>query len=177
MRKWVTTILLIAVFVAGIGFGHYYGERESRTKLEHVISDVVDRYAEETYYLALTNARACVLALDSAMLRFLTKPRTYQLNAFEERYMSCKEHWARAKDSLPSKDPETARALNMSMWEYEQWSHQIEFMLDTYYVVITSVNNGDINTAKQSSIILSRELDESRKYRDRIEHQLYEAWQ
>ena len=125
--------------------------------------------------MAWTNVRACVLAVDSSFMRFLSNPVPEALNEFRSRYEACEQHWELLHKYSPD-DPAEYRNIDDARWMFDNWGDQIDWTLQLQVRTIIALNSGDEAHAVELYKLLLKERVESKKFRDHIEQELFEAW-
>lgn len=173
MRRMLTSLALV-IAIVGIGLGGmFYGQKTADDYWMPKITQATELLQLGTYHNALTNTRACVLALDSSMMRFLSNPSQELYRELEARYNACNAHWDLSKKYNPNKND---RILAEARWEYEIWKDQLDYMVKLQIVMLTAINEGRNEQAEDLYKKLIKERESSKDYRDRIDKQIQEAW-
>ncbi len=177
MRKLFMVLVLIAGLLGVATIGYNHGQNASDKSWEHVVVEVREDLRKGAYYMALTNARACVLALDSAALRFVIEPTQDAMKELGARYMACEGHWELATEYLPEGDEEKASLLRESNFEFDQWGLLLEHLVRVRITLITAESLGRDEHVTHLREAMREDLNDMRFYRDRIDNVLYKAWQ
>lgn len=175
MRKaFIVLALIISLLGAGWA-GHHKGYVDAYNVWEAQIESTYSAMVEGTYRMAWTNARACVLAVDSAFMRLLSNSAPEALSELRSRYGACEQHWELLHKYSPD-DPAEYRNIDEARWMFDNWGDQIDWVLKLQVKTLTALNSGDRASAVELHKRLLKEREESRKYRDHIEQELFEAW-
>jgi len=110
------TTLLLVVTASLIAFGSFlvgnqYGTDASNRAWASKVTEVTELLTVGTYQMAWTNTRACVLAVDSSLMRFLSTPTPEVLKDLRARYGACEQHWELLYKYSPD-DPKEYRNLD-----------------------------------------------------------------
>ena len=170
-RMLVALATVVAMVCIGIG-GISYGQRLADEQWSSRIEETTQLLHTGTYHMAWTNVRACVLAVDSSVMRFLSGPTPERYKELKARYKACEEHWTLLSEYSPD-DPEEYRNIDEARLSFDNWANQIAYMLEIQLLLLTTE---DKVQAIELYKALDREREESRKYRDHIERELFEAW-
>jgi hypothetical protein len=173
-RMLIALATVVAMICIGIG-GISYGQKTADEYWGPKISEAQGLLTEGTYRMAWTNTRACVLAADSSLMRFLSTPTPEALAELRARYGACEQHWELLNKYSPD-DPEEYRNIDEARWMFDNWGMQIEHIIEMQIRLILAANEG----REQQMLLLYQglieERAESKKFRDHIERELFEAW-
>jgi hypothetical protein len=175
MRKALLALALIVSLLGAAWAGHYKGYGDAYVAWESQIESAYSAMAEGTYQMAWTNTRACVLAVDSSFMRFLSTPTPEVLSELRSRYGACEQHWELLHKYSPD-DPEEYRNIDEARWMFDNWGDQIDWALELQVRMIVAFNSGDDLHAAELYKSLLEARGESKKFRDHIERELFEAW-
>jgi len=168
--------LALIVSLLGAGWaGHYKGYVDAYNVWEAQIESAISAMAEGTYRMAWTNSRACVLAVDSSFMRFLSDPVPEALKDLRSRYGACEQHWELLHKYSPD-DPAEYRNIDDARWMFGNWEDQINWAVELQVRMLLAFNKGDDMHAEELYKRLLESRNESRKFRDHIEQELFEAW-
>lgn len=175
--RTVLLLLITASLIAGGSFllGNQYGASNMNKAWDARVTESTELLVEGTYQMALTNTRACVLAVDSSFMRFLSTPTPEVLSELRSRYGACEQHWELLHKYSPN-DPEEYRNIDEARWMFDNWGEQIDWALELQVRLIVAFNDGDDAHAAELYKALIEERAESKKFRDHIERELIEAW-
>ena len=176
MKKVLLVLGLIVSLLGSAWAGHYKGHGDAYMAWETRVEASKQELEIGTYYIALTNARACVLALDSAVLRFMSDSTVEGLKALTARRSACDEHWELVTKYLPEGNEEGVRLLRQTKFEFGQWVLQINHLTKSRVFLLLAMNAGKSYQVDFLINSIREELVELRFYRDRIEGLLFEAW-
>lgn len=175
MRK-ITIVAVIFIGFLGTFFsGYKHGEHISNSAWSLTVDQIREDLLMGTYQMSLTNARACTLALDSDSMRFLARPTPDQVEVLRAKHIECKEHWYLVQEYLPVGDEAAEEYLSESIWLYEEWIHQLNYMIDIQVVMITAHKAGNFQQSRDLFEKLKKERAASKIFRDRIAEKLQEA--
>ncbi|KKM91746.1 hypothetical protein LCGC14_1225410 [marine sediment metagenome] len=175
--KKVLLVLVLTVSLLGAAWaGHYKGYGDAYIAWETRIEATKQELKIGTYHMALTNARACVLALDSALLRFISDPTAEGIKELTTRRNVCDIHWELVTKYLPEGSEEGVRILRQSKFEFSQWILQINHLTKSRVFLLTARLAGRSNQVDFLVNSIREGLKELRFYRDRIDDLLFEAW-
>jgi hypothetical protein len=164
--KIATVTGAVLSLILAFAFGGVYATKLADDKIHNSI-----------YQMSLTEVRACTLSLDSEIMRYVIDPLGNHYSEIFNRYELCGEIWSLAYSYLPEHAPEEIeRSLRFARWEYEQWNNQITYMLSLHLSLMKLIGTDRSKEQERVYKIFRKELGESRKYRDRIEAKLMEAW-
>lgn len=174
------TILLLLVTAGLIGtasflLGNSYGSFHTGKSWEGRVAVAEELLTEGTYRMAWTNTRACVLAVDSSLMRFLSTPTPEALGELRSRYEACEQHWELLSKYSPE-DPEEYRKIDEARWMFNNWGMQIDHILEMQIRLIVAANAGEDQQMRMLFEGLIEERAESKKFRDHIERELFKAW-
>lgn len=175
MRKILIALALIVSLLGAGWAGHYKGYGDAYNAWEVRIEETKGLMLEGTYRMAWTNTRACVLAVDSSLMRFLSTPTPEALKDLRARYGACEQHWELLNKYSPD-DPAEYRNIDDARWMFGNWGDQIDWAIELQVRMVLAFNIGDNMHAVELYKSLLKEREESRKYRDHIEQELFEAW-
>lgn len=185
MRKGIY-ILLAFIAVCFGGLGYFEGMGHGRESASAQFTELVDTSLEQVelgrYEMALTNVRSCILAMDSALIRFLDEPREKAfIQQFAYRASVCEKWWKLAFERSPNDDEDTY--LSESKILYDGWQVSINETLETrikMLAVESRLQLGGTEDDLHAYIKLDRKLSEQKaelkKFRDRIELYLVASW-
>lgn len=172
MKRMLIALALVAAMVSlGIG-GIHLGQKTSDAYWSPKIEETTQLLRTGTYHMAWTNVRACVLAVDSSVMRFLASPTPERYKELQARYGACEQHWTLLSEYSPD-DPKEYSNIDEARFSFDNWANQIAYMLKIQIMLLTTE---DESQALELYKTLIREREESRKYRDHIEKELFEAW-
>jgi hypothetical protein len=174
MKRMLIALMTVVVMVCiGIG-GIVYGQKITDERWASSIVKATLALEMGTYRMAWTNTRACVLAVDSAAMRFVVAPTPEDLSDLRNRYEVCESHWELLDKYTP--DAQSKSSLTRARWEFNNWWGQLEEMIRIQVKMMVAQNAGDMETASGFYDMLIEHRGASRRYRDRIEAKLFEAW-
>jgi hypothetical protein len=173
-RMLIALATVVAMICIGIG-GISYGQKTADAYWGSRISEAQGLLTEGTYRMAWTNTRACVLAVDSSLMRFLSTPIPEELSELRARYGACEQHWELLYKYSPD-DPEEYRNIDEARWMFDNWGQQIDHVIQLQVIMFVALNEGDDQQASHIYMSLVEEHAESKKFRDHIERELVEAW-
>lgn len=173
-RAFIVLALIVSLLGAGWA-GHYKGYGDAYNVWEAQIESAYSAMEEGTYRMAWTNTRACVLAVDSSLMRFLSTPTPEVLSELRARYEACGQHWELLYKYSPD-DPEEYRNIDEARWMFDNWGMQIDHVIKLQVIMFVALNEGDDQQAAHIYKSLIEEREESKKFRDHIERELVEAW-
>jgi hypothetical protein len=172
-RAFIAMALIISLLTFGV-LGYALGARDASSHWSGKITEVTQVLQMGTYRMAWTNTRACVLAVDSAAMRFVVAPTPEDLSDLRNRYEACESHWELLDKYTP--DAQSKSSLTRAHWEFKNWWGQLEEMIRIQVKMMVAQNAGDMETANGLYDMLIEHRGASRRYRDRIETKLFEAW-
>ncbi len=175
MRKALIALALIVSLLGAGWAGHYKGYGDAYSAWEVRIEETKGLMLQGTYQMAWTNTRACVLAVDSSFMRFLSTPTPEVLKEFRSRYTACEQHWELLHKYSPD-DPAEYRNIDDARWMFDNWGDQINWALELQVRMVLAFAIGDNTHAAELYKSLLKQREESRKFRDHIEQELFEAW-
>jgi hypothetical protein len=175
MKRAFMALALIISLLGAAWAGHYKGYGDAYVAWEAQIESAYSAMEEGTYQMAWTNVRACVLAVDSAAMRFLSQPTPEGVNELRARYGACEQHWELLFEYAPEGD-EIDRSISEARWMFDNWGDQISHVLELNEIMLIAHGAGRIEQALDLYKKLIEERNESRKFRDHIERELFEAW-
>ena len=175
MRKAFIVLALIVSLLSAGWAGHYKGYGDAYSAWESQVASAYSAMEEGTYRMAWTNTRACVLAVDSSFMRFLSTPTPEALSELRSRYGACEQHWELLHKYSPD-DPEEYRNIDEARWMFDNWGDQINWALELQVRTLVALNSGDNMHAAELYKRLLEARGESKKFRDHIERELFEAW-
>jgi hypothetical protein len=175
MKKALLGLALIISLAAAFAAGNYKGYGDAYSAWELKVEETRQMLTEGTYHMAWTNTRACVLALDSEVMRFLSAPTPAGLKEVRARQGACQQHWDLLFKYSPD-DPEEYRNIDEARFMFDNWQMQIEHILELQVTMLTALNAGREGQAVHIFEALREERVESAKFRDHIERELFEAW-
>lgn len=167
------TALIISLLTFGV-LGYVSGICEASSYWSGKITEATLALEMSTYRMAWTNTRACVLAVDSAAMRFVSSSTSEDLNDLINRYQACEAHWLLLRDHTP--DAQSKSSLHRAYWEFTNWWGQLQAMLEIKLELLDAQRDGDMETSRDRYDMLMGHKEASRRYRDRIESKLFEAW-
>jgi hypothetical protein len=173
MRAFLLLLVTCGLLVM-FALGNQYGTINTDKVWEPRITKTEELLAEGTYRMAWTNVRACVLAADSDFMRFLSNPTPPALKEFRARYGACEQHWDLLFEY--SLNTEEYRNIDDARWMFDNWGEQINWALELQVRTLLALNSGNNMHAAELYKSLLHERDESKKFRDHIERELFEAW-
>ncbi len=168
-------LLVTAGFLVMFGLGNQYGTINADNAWEARVTESKELLTEGTYQMAWTNVRACVLAADSSFMRLLSNPTPSALDEFRARYGACDQHWDLLFEYAPDSDVEY-RNIDDARWMFDNWGEQIDATLELQVRMTLALNNGKESQAVELYKSLLKEREESRKFRNHIERELFKAW-
>jgi hypothetical protein len=175
MKRAFMALALIISLLGAAWVGHYKGYGDAYVAWEAQIESAYSAMEEGTYQMAWTNVRACVLAVDSAAMRFLSQPTPEGVNELRARYEACEQHWELLFEYAPEGD-EIDRSISEARWMFDNWGDQISHVLKLNQIMLIAHGAGRTEQALDLYKRLIEERNESRKFRDHIERELFEAW-
>lgn len=175
MKKALLALVLIISLLGAGWAGHYKGYGDAHVALESQVASAYAAMEVGTYHMAWTNVRACILAVDSAVMRFLSDPTPDAYKELGMRYAACEQHWELLYKYSPD-DPDEYRNIDEARWMFDNWADQIAYILKLQVTLLTAVNAGRNDQAEHLYRSLLEERNESKKFRDHIERELFEAW-
>jgi hypothetical protein len=175
MKRALLALALIISLLGAVWAGHYKGYGDAYVTWEAQIESAYSAMEEGTYQMAWTNVRACVLAVDSSFMRFLSNPTSEALNELKSRYGACEQHWELLFEYSPD-DGAEYRNIDEARWMFDNWGDQIDWTLELQVRTLVALNSGNTAHAAELYKSLLKERDQSRKFRDHIERELFEAW-
>lgn len=175
MKKALLAILVIVGMIGSFGLGNKIGKDNAYSLWSGKVVEAHQLLKEGTYHMAWTNVRACVLAVDSTVMRFLSSPDPEHFKAIGDRYKACEQHWELLSKYSPE-DPEEYRRIDEARFTFDNWANQIAYMINLQVRIITAMNEDREDQAQEMYKSLMEERDESRKFRDHIESELFKAW-
>lgn len=175
MRKAFIALALIVSLLGAGWAGHYKGYGDAYNAWEVRVEETKGLMLEGTYRMAWTNTRACVLAVDSSFMRFLSNPTSEVLAEFRARYEACEQHWELLHKYSPD-DPAEYRNIDEARWMFDNWGDQIDWAIELQVRMVVAFNSGDNLHATELYKRLLESRNESKKFRDHIERELFEAW-
>ena len=128
------------------------------------------------YLMALTNVRACVLALDSGLVTFLTDPTPNQMDELIARQGACRAHWELVATYSSSGDEVRTKHLREARWLFGNWNDLIAHLIKSHIALMVTLNEGDVTNAQLIYTQILEGRKKSGEFRDKIEHEIYEAW-
>lgn len=181
MKKLLAAITVL-VLLSGV-VGYDLGKRQAYQDLAASIIQSQEAAAQSAYYVAVTNARACVLALDSYTMRLLDNFGSLGLFYWVGRANSCDTLWDRALGLAPG-DKEDAY-LSDARFFYDHWVELTKEAITTRGLINLAeqkIANGDggievLRDLMQGLAKLDEQKAQLKKFRDRIEREFLRGLQ
>ncbi len=175
--KKVLLVLVLTISLLGAAWaGHYKGYNDAYMAWETRVEESKQELKIGTYYALLTNVRACVLVLDSAVVRFINDPTLEILKEITTQQEACDVYLGLTIKYLPEGDENGIRIFRQSKFEFGQWVLQINHLIKSRAILIMAINAERLEQVKFLTNSIREELEELRFYRNRIEDLLVEAW-
>ena len=188
MYKSILALIIFLVFCfGGLGFmeGYLIGKNRG---YEISYNDLLDKIESSEaqiniyrYKIALTNTRACILAMDSGLIRFLDEPEKGKILQLAARAVECERWWNEVMELSPNNDKDTY--LSESRWFYDYWQKLISStvqtrikMLELKEKLIHQSDKEVFTEYSNLSLELSDQKTQLKKFRDQIELWLIGSW-
>ena len=176
MKKVLLVLVLIVSLLGSAWAGRYKGYGDAYIAWETRIEGSKQELKMGTYYMTLTNARACVLALDSAVVRFISDPTREVLEEITARSNASAVYWELASKYLPEGNEEGVRILREAKFEFGQWVMQINHLTESRVILMLAIQAEELEQVEFLINSIREGVEELRFYRNRIERLLFEAW-
>lgn len=165
--------------------GREHGHKDAYNIVHEELSGELQAAEEETnlgyYKMAVTNVRACILAMDSMLIRFLDEPSDMRISQFASRAVQCERWWGQAMKWSPNDDEDTY--LAEGRWFYDFWKEEINTalqikikMMTVETQLMTEATAEVMNEYAGLDNEITDQKAELRKFRDRIEQYLIASW-
>lgn len=189
MRKGIYVLLIfLAVCFGGLGYmeGREHGREDAYNIVHEELSGELQAAEEETnlgyYKMSLTNVRACILAMDSALIRFMDNPEdSAGIYQFAARAVQCERWWDEAMKWSPNEDEDTYLAEGRFFYDF--WKEEINTALEIRIKMLTVENkimtDGTAEVMNEYAGLdndLTAQKAELKKFRDRIELYIVASW-
>jgi len=165
------TACLIGIFALGNHYGTVNTDRAWVTK----IATSTALLEKGAYRIAAANVKACVVSVDSSLLRFLGDPTPEGIDALKTQYGACDVYWDLLSRSSPE-NSEEYRSIDEARWIFNNWEMQIDHTIQLQVRIILAANEGKDVQVMNLYKALVVERGRSKLFKDQILRELFKSW-
>jgi len=169
MRIVLSVLLVLVVLLGALGL-------EYRSGVDTLTEEMARNEQRFTYHTSLMSARSCVIAMDSAFMRFIVEGGdASNIKELRDRNARCERLWElTAGSSLDEGNAAQISTLDTAYLEFFVWRHQLTNVIKIKLALERDKYLGISNPDLWERMLFEMYL--MRNYRDKIEKLIYEAW-